>query len=207
MKILGFNASPRFIGNGKYATNKVLNIAKENGAEVEFIDLNSAHIKPCQSCNYCKTHAGLCILDDDMQDIRRKIKESDALVLVAPIFFSQLNAQAILFIDRLYAFFHTEYVQEYENGYVVSFNDMSDFEIIDSDALKKIKASVIITQGDKDKDKCKNYIECGVFDQLKMLFDFKDVVVLPDNNMPNSIKDKKDQIEIIEKVAEKLITK
>ena len=72
MKIMGFNASPRFIGNGKVISNKVLSMAREKGFDTEFIDLSTAHIKPCPTCNYCKTHAGICILDDDMQDIKEK---------------------------------------------------------------------------------------------------------------------------------------
>ena len=206
MKIIGFNASPRFTGNGKVISNKVLSMAREKGFDTEFIDLSTAHIKPCQSCNYCKTHAGICILDDDMQDIKRKITDCDAIILVAPIYFSQINAQATVFINRLYSFFQTEYVQKYENGYVVSVNDFNDFEIINSDKLKNIKISIILTQGEKDTTDTEKYIESGLFNQLNLLFDVKDVEILPYNNEPGIVKDKKDQIEVIEKVAKNLIT-
>nr|WP_302290941.1 NAD(P)H-dependent oxidoreductase [Methanosphaera stadtmanae] len=146
------------------------------------------------------------MLDDDMQDIKRKITDCDAIILVAPIYFSQINAQATVFINRLYSFFQTEYVQKYENGYVVSVNDFNDFEIINSDKLKNIKISIILTQGEKDTTDTEKYIESGLFNQLNLLFDVKDVEILPDNNEPGIVKDKKDQIEVIEKVAKNLIT-
>ena len=72
--------------------------------------------------------------------------------------------------------------------------------------LKNIKISIILTQGEKDTTDTEKYIESGLFNQLNLLFDVKDVEILPDNNEPGIVKDKKDQIEVIEKVAKNLIT-
>lgn len=205
MKIVGFNASPRKNGNSRLAIEKILNYGKENNAEVELIDLNEMNITPCQSCNYCKTHAGLCVLDDDMQDIRKKIIECDAFVLAAPIYFSQMNAQASTFINRLYAFFQTEMIQKQGESYVVTVTNIYDYDIKDSEKLKNIKSAVIITQGMSDETEYGNYLNSGIFDQINLLFDLKDVIVLPDMNVPGIIEERQDDLEKIEKLAEKII--
>lgn len=205
MKILAFNASPRLNGNCRAAIEKIAEHAKEKGAQLEIIDLNLANIKPCLSCNFCKTHAGLCMIDDDMQEYRKKIAESDAIVLAAPIYFSQINAQATTFINRLYSFFQTEMVQQEGESYVVTVTNIYDYDIENSEQLKQIKAGIIITQGIKDESKYEKYLDSGIFDQINLLFDLKDVIVLGDTNVPGIIKERPEQLEKISSLAEKLI--
>ncbi|MBE6494678.1 MAG: flavodoxin family protein [Methanosphaera stadtmanae] len=205
MKILGFNASPRLEGNCRLSVNKVLEYAKTLGYETELIDLNLLDIKPCLSCNFCKAHAGLCMLDDDMQDIRRKIREADALILAAPIYFSQLNAQATLFINRLYAFYQTEMLQAKGESYIVTIKNIYDYDILDSDVLKNIKAGVIITQGLENEEEYSKYIESGIFDQLNFLFNLKDILVLTDTNEPGIVGKRDEQLAKIDNFAKTVL--
>lgn len=205
MKIVALNASPRLNGNCRTALEKVIEYAQNNDAEVEIIDLNIANIKPCQSCNYCKAHAGLCMIDDDMQEIHKKIIESDAFILAAPIYFSQMNAQANMFINRLYSFFQTEMLQQEGESYIVTISNIYDYDIKDSEKLKKIRAGIIVTQGLENIHEYDSYLASGVLAQIDLLFDLKDVVVLNDTNVPGIIEQRPEQLDKIKVLTEKLI--
>ena len=61
MKIIGFIASPRKEGNTAWIVNKILEGAKEQGAETQSWYFSDLDIKPCQGCLGCTTRgSGLC---------------------------------------------------------------------------------------------------------------------------------------------------
>jgi multimeric flavodoxin WrbA len=103
MNIIGIIASPRKEGNTAFIVNKILEGAKEQGAETQSFSFSDLDIKPCRGCNGCKQSDRGCIIDDDMQKIYDAVELSDALVLGSPIYMGQMSAQAKIFTDRLYA--------------------------------------------------------------------------------------------------------
>jgi len=100
MRILAINGSPRKDGN----TAKLLKeITKDHvDVDLDYFDLNDLKIKDCQSCYYCKKNDA-CAIKDDMQLLYKKLREADALVLGAPVYFGVESANTRAFIDRLYA--------------------------------------------------------------------------------------------------------
>ena len=61
MKIIGFIASPRKEGNTAWIVNKILEGAKEQGAETQSWYFSDLDIKPCRGCYGCKQgRSGLC---------------------------------------------------------------------------------------------------------------------------------------------------
>lgn len=68
--------------------------------EVEVISAYRSGISPCIDCRYCWEHPGCCI-DDAMQEAYRKIDESDVIVLVSPVYFSQLTGPLLSVCSRL----------------------------------------------------------------------------------------------------------
>jgi len=102
MKIIGFNASPRKTGNTAWAINKILEAAKEHGAETEIFYSGGLDIKPCKGCLGC-VESGKCSINDDMQRIYDVLKQTDAVVLGSPVYMGQMTAQAKTFTDRLFA--------------------------------------------------------------------------------------------------------
>ena len=103
MKVIGFVASPRKQGNTAWIVNRILDGAKEQGAETQcwyFTDLN---IKPCQGCLSCHRDDHGCVINDDMQKLYAAIEHADAIVLGSPIYMGQMSAQAKIFMDRLFA--------------------------------------------------------------------------------------------------------
>ncbi len=103
MNIIGIIASPRKEGNTAWIVKKILEGAKEQGAETRawhFCDLN---IKPCQGCLCCHKSDGGCVINDDMQILYDALEKADALVLGSPVYMGQMSAQAKIITDRLFA--------------------------------------------------------------------------------------------------------
>ncbi len=103
MKVIGFIASPRKEGNTAWIVNKILEGAKEKGAETQSWYFNDLDIKPCQSCYGCKQGDLRCVINDDMQKLYDALEHADALVLGSPTYMGQMSAQAKIFTDRLFA--------------------------------------------------------------------------------------------------------
>lgn len=98
-KVLGVVGSPRRGGNTETIIDKILEGAKEEGAEVEKIILTDLEIKPCKGCDSCRT-TGKCIINDDMGMILNKMEQSATWVLGTPIYWWGPTAQFKAFIDR-----------------------------------------------------------------------------------------------------------
>ncbi len=111
MFVLGINGSPRIGGNTDILLNKALGGARLEGAETEKIILNKLKISPCQECENTRDD-GVCIIEDDMQIIYKKVKEADAIILASPIFFGSLTAQMKMMIDRFQCVWKAKYIFE-----------------------------------------------------------------------------------------------
>ena len=103
MKIMGFIASPHKEGNTAWIVNKILEGAKEQGAETQAWCFSDLDIKPCRGCLGCHKGDGGCIINDDMQKIYDAFEHADAIVFGSPIYMGQMSAQAKIFTDRLFA--------------------------------------------------------------------------------------------------------
>ncbi len=112
MKVIGFVSSPRKDGNTAFMVGKILEGARERGAETRSYHLNDLSIKPCQSCYGCKDGDLKCRLKDDMQTLYEEIEKADALVLGSPVYMWQMSAQAKTFTDRLFARFNPRTQEE-----------------------------------------------------------------------------------------------
>ena len=99
MKILGINGSPRKGGNTDILLDKALEGANSRGVQVEKVVLNSLKFSACQECENLSDDR-ICIIEDDMQPVYKKIEQADAIILASPIFFGSLSAQTKMMIDR-----------------------------------------------------------------------------------------------------------
>jgi multimeric flavodoxin WrbA len=102
MKILILLGSPRKGGNSETVAEAVKRGAEAVGGEVELVHLNDLQMRPCQACGGC-SKTGLCILEDEMDPLYGKCDDADRIVLVSPIYFYGLSAQAKIFGDRMQA--------------------------------------------------------------------------------------------------------
>ena len=104
-KVIAINGSPRRNGNTAELLGCALNGAKDAGAETELIHLYGLNYKGCISCFYCKRkdkEHGHCAMKDDLSPVLGSIREADAIVLGSPIYFMNLSAGMIAFMERLF---------------------------------------------------------------------------------------------------------
>lgn len=99
MKILGISASPVKGGSNDKLIDKVLGIAKSRGFEVDSVLISSSKIAPCTACGICRDEE-MCPIDDDMQEVYRKLKEADAIIVSSPVYFGSVTAQVKALFDR-----------------------------------------------------------------------------------------------------------
>jgi len=102
VKIVGYVGSSRKEGNTAWAVNKILEGAREEGAETRSWCYSDLDIEPCKGCLGC-VKSGKCVINDDMQEIYAALEQADALVIGSPVYMGQMTAQTKIFTDRLYA--------------------------------------------------------------------------------------------------------
>ena len=93
MKIVGILGSPRKKSNSSELANRVLDAAREKGAETEAFVLNDLDYKGCQACMGCKGKKDYCIIKDDLTPVLEAMREADAVVLASPVYYGDVSGQ------------------------------------------------------------------------------------------------------------------
>ena len=104
MKITAFVSSSSHNGNTATAAKKLLEGAKDAGAEIDICYLNDYLIKCCRGCRVCETTDECVIKDDDVHLIHEKLDACDAYVLATPTFYGDITGQFKVFVDRCYPY-------------------------------------------------------------------------------------------------------
>ena len=103
MKILGISGSPRK-GNTEWMVEKVLDAARDAGAETELVLLRDKEIQLCRGCFVCEVgpdrKPGVCLIKDDMAPLLGKMLAADAFVFGTPVYFYMLSALLKNLMDR-----------------------------------------------------------------------------------------------------------
>ncbi len=103
MKIMGICGSPRN-GNTEWMLERVLEAARNAGAETELILLKDKDIKLCRGCLSCEvedeTTAGVCVIKDEMEPLLSKMLAADGFVFGTPVYFYMLSGLMKNFMDR-----------------------------------------------------------------------------------------------------------
>lgn len=109
MKVLALHGSPRKEGNTSLLLKQLVKGLKEKGAEVTEVEICDLNILPCVA-DYSCAETGECVLEDDMQDMYQYFIDHDCIVVAAPIFFYNVNAQTKALIDRSQALWARKYI-------------------------------------------------------------------------------------------------
>ena len=109
IKTLGISTSPRIKGNSDLLLREALAGAESAGAHIEYVHLSDYNIAPCIECNACYT-TGTCAIQDDFQQLLKKMLDADRLIFATPIFFMTVCAQAKILIDRCQCLWAHKYV-------------------------------------------------------------------------------------------------
>jgi multimeric flavodoxin WrbA len=78
---------------------------ESRGVQLERVFLPERTIERCRQCEasgwgICRTE-GRCVIDDDFEEIRRKVRQADRLVVANPVYFADLSESLRAFLDRL----------------------------------------------------------------------------------------------------------
>ena len=92
MKIIGVISSPTKNGNNAVLVREILKSAKNNGAVTEEIFLADYNIDFCRGCFYCIKN-GRCIIRDDFEKLKKKLLDSDGIILGSPVYGLTMNAR------------------------------------------------------------------------------------------------------------------
>lgn len=106
MKILGIVGSTRPKEQSGVQT-LVSTVLESSGLDYELVSLKGKTIHGCIACLGCAKDT-VCVVQDDMAELRDKLLEADAYVIGAPNFFTGLNAITHAFLERLYQFRHQD---------------------------------------------------------------------------------------------------
>ena len=104
-KLIAINGSPRKNWNTAELLKHAMQGAQDAGAEAELVNLYSLNFKGCTSCFACKLKSrphGSCAMKDDLSPVLERVKEADASIFGTPIYFMNLSASMIAFIERLF---------------------------------------------------------------------------------------------------------
>jgi multimeric flavodoxin WrbA len=161
LNIIGIIASPRKEGNTAWIVNKILDGAKEQGAETGSWYFSDLDIKPCQGCWGCHKGDQGCVIKDDMQKLNDAIDHANAIVFGSPIYMMQMSAQAKILVDRMFARFSPRYSPYFK----------------EENAANK-KLILTFNQGNPDSGLFQSYIDYTkhMFELLE--FDVKEVPVV-----------------------------
>jgi len=183
MKVVGIVGSPRKNGNVDTLVKAALDGAKEAGMETELFHLAEMELQGCVACMRCKKE-GVCKFDDDVWKVLTAMRDADAVVLGAPIYYLQLNSQTRVLLDRSFAFLRPDFSSRWTPG----------------------KKLVLITsQGNSDAASF-----AGVHKELTTMFQhmggFKIVgdITMTGGNDPGAIKGRADLIEAAKLAGAKL---
>jgi len=103
MKVLILFGSPRKKGNTASLLSPFMDELKKCGADVAYHDVYEKNIAGCRACLGCQHNKGeiCCVVKDDMQPILTELKDTDLIVLAAPVYLWAAPAPVKAVMDRM----------------------------------------------------------------------------------------------------------
>lgn len=99
-KVLMICASPRKKSNTLQVMEKCSEEIEKNGLETEIISLRKMKIESCHGCLKC-AKIGKCKLDDGLNEIINKIKESEGFIVGSPVYFGTARGDMMSALQRI----------------------------------------------------------------------------------------------------------
>ena len=101
MKVLILNGSPRVGGNTTTAIAELEKVFREEGVEVETVQVGALEIRGCIACNKCAEGGG-CVFDDIVNELSPKFEAADGLIAASPVYYAGANATLVACLTRLF---------------------------------------------------------------------------------------------------------
>ncbi len=106
--ILVITTSLRAKSNSDRLAEELIRGAKDAGHDVECISLKGKEILFCIGCLSCQKTLK-CVLKDDAVEIAEKVRNTDTLVFVTPIYYYEMSGQMKTLLDRLNPLYPSDY--------------------------------------------------------------------------------------------------
>lgn len=100
MKVLLLCGSPRKESNTMTTLERCAEKIREEGLETEIVSLRGMDIKSCRACLTC-AKTGECAIDDGLNTIIQKIKESEGFIVGSPVYFGTARGDVMSALQRI----------------------------------------------------------------------------------------------------------
>ena len=118
MKVLAINGSPHRDGNTAAALEIVAQALREEGIEVETVQVGHLPVRPCIDCRACKRDPRhRCAFDDIVNEVLDKAQDCDGFLFGSPTYYAGIAGAMKSFLDRL---FFTGGLPKYKVGLAVA---------------------------------------------------------------------------------------
>lgn len=108
MKTLIFNGSPRKHGGSSDVVDAV---CQGLSGEYRIVNAYRSQVAPCVDCRYCWTHKECCV-KDEMQEVFSYLEECDNVLIVSPLYFTELTGPLLSVLSRLQIYFSARVFQK-----------------------------------------------------------------------------------------------
>ena len=108
MKISMVLGSPREDSISTKLAMRFADGAEEAGHEIRIYNVNDMDIMGCQACGCCRKHDVDCVVEDDMEEYFTDLRQSGALVITSPNYYSHVTGPMITFMNRHYCLMDKE---------------------------------------------------------------------------------------------------
>ena len=116
-KIIVISSSLRKNSNSEILANEFIKGAKENGNEINLINLKDVKMQFCIGCLSCNKTKKCVLKDDVTREMLDKICNSDVIVFVTPVYYYAISGQLKTFIDRMNPIYNMDY--KFKDIYVI----------------------------------------------------------------------------------------
>lgn len=100
---------------------------------------NKFKINECRGCVNCFL-SGKCIINDDINEMKRNMKESDIIIFSSPVYFHQISGATKTFIDRISHWAHTLELRG-KIGVAINISDSNGNKFVE-EYLEKVMSSL-----------------------------------------------------------------
>lgn len=107
-KVVVISTSLRSGSNSDMLADKFIDGAVSVGNSVEKVSLAGKNIAFCKGCLACQK-LGRCVIDDDVNEIMKKVLAADVVVWATPIYYYEMSGQMKTLIDRMNAMYSLDY--------------------------------------------------------------------------------------------------
>ena len=102
MKVLLINGSPHKKGNTFLALSEIGKTLEKEGVDFDIVSIGTKTIPGCIACNKC-SELGYCMFEDEIYSlVRKKMEESDGLIVGSPVYYAGPNGSLCALLDRVF---------------------------------------------------------------------------------------------------------